>query len=303
MEPTFLDPQAVADAIDALRAQAIDEGDPDALVEAELLSALLLAWQDAQAQADDVTLEGEAEATPDDIGGFVARLGLLFGAGFFAQAFTRFVEVLRRGYADAATRTIREASGPLAGYVLGGPDERALAWLAEDSAFYIRSYADRRTVDRIRAAGDEILSAGLSRQRAGELFAERLEATYGQGQRYWTLLAANVTTRSREYGRIAGYVAAGVTEVYVSAVRDRRTSDVCKYLDGRRVSVADLVAQRDAVLAITEPRDIRTVAPWRTVDEVRALVQANGGEVPASVGVPPYHAHCRTRTTLRPPRR
>lgn len=298
---TPLDEQAVLDLIAALRAQAVEDSDPDLLVEAEVLAALLTAWQEAYT-ARPALPGGDDLATQTYVDAIVAEIGALFGIRFLARVFGRVSDVIRRGYVDAAQRVLIEA-GSSASMVLGGPDLRALAWLDEDTAWYIRNFHDRQTSRRIVEVGRQVMEQGLSRQRAGLLFQQEMGAAYGQGQAYWTLLAANVATRSREYGRIAGYVEAGITEVYVSAVRDERTSDVCEYLDTRPIQVSDMVARRDAVLAITDPLQIREVAPWRSFDEVKRLVLANDGDIPASVGPPPYHPHCRSRTVIKKPTR
>jgi hypothetical protein len=112
--------------------------------------------------------------------------------------------------------------------------------------------------------------------------------------------------RSRNFGKIGGFVDAGFSYVEVVAVMDERTSTICQGLNGRQIPVADCNAQRLKIMQSTSPTDIKELAPWPNVatltgesDPEKAIAVIQGMTTEqivqeAGVAIPPYHFHCRT---------
>jgi SPP1 gp7 family putative phage head morphogenesis protein len=125
--------------------------------------------------------------------------------------------------------------------------------------------------------------------------AEEFQKKFGKltdkGIDYFEGLAEHTTNRNRELGKITGFEKAGVLKYEIRAVMDDRTSEICIEMNGKIFEVSDGVAFRDKILGIEDPNDIKTVAPWRSTDEIKGL---SASELPPGMELPPYHWRCRT---------
>lgn len=177
-------------------------------------------------------------------------------------------------------------------------DSRAIDWLHQHHMYWVREHYDRMVQDDVVRVGERVIQEGLGRFDAGRVFREELGEKLGQSQAYWEGLSNHVVTRSREFARIEAYVKAGVEELQVAAVRDHRTSDVCTFLDGKIINVRKMVELRDSLMRARTPEDVKEIAPWMTLEEIKSRVKGNEITDPA-LASPPYHFNCRTRTVIR----
>ena len=294
-------------------------GEPSFVDEGELEAALLAEWHgalrplaaglasraDLDADADGAVSEAELEAFVEAYRS--AALAIFAGATapLVVAAVGAVYErsLLRARRAPAVRRWLeRRSSSPVVRLGVGfGPDDRALAWLRRHSVYWISAPGGPAEAPEIADAARRVLAEGLGADEAASALGEALGAGYKRGASYWRLVASAAVNRSRAFGRIAAFEEAGVEECQLATVADDRRSEVCAYLDGRRISVADLAAWRDRLLALGSPEAIRTAAPWRKLPEVQRLVEGNGGRVPPELGGPQYHGHCRTVLVALPP--
>lgn len=175
---------------------------------------------------------------------------------------------------------------------LNRTDRRAMRWLKEHHMYWIETHYDRMTRARIANVGRDVIEEGLGRFEAAQEFRKRMGPEFQKSQSYWELLSNHVTTRSRSFSRAEGFVKAGITEVMIDAVNDRRTSCICEWLDGMVLPVSAVTGQRDELMEAEDPEMVRTVSPWLTCEEITGL----GPEELVARGVisPPYHANCRS---------
>lgn len=191
-----------------------------------------------------------------------------------------------------------------------------LSWLQDHHMYWIGNHYDQAVQDRIVRAGTRVLEQGLGRLEAGDLFREEFQAEFAKSQAYWEGLANHVTTRSREFARLDGYLQEGTERYQISIVNDDRTSDICLALDGTIIEVSAAIEQRDRIIAASDPEEVKEIAPWRKVEEVidnaddipsgtgrkdfflSGNAQVKDAAKLASLGVlsPPFHFNCRTRT-------
>ena len=211
-------------------------------------------------------------------------------------------------------RMVEEVSGPVsqgveAAFTVGGEDISAQAvvstsvkdrqlknFLSDNATFWVGNHYDQQVQSRIQEAADNVLSTTegtLGRREAGQKFAEAFRGQFQKSDSYWRLLANDVTTKSRELGRVQGMVKAGIEQYRIDAILDRRTSDICRYLDGKVFDVADAVEQRDRLLQSEDPEAIKEMSPWLQAEQV---VEMSVEEL-SSQGVllPPFHGNCRSR--------
>ena len=111
-------------------------------------------------------------------------------------------------------------------------------------------------------------------------------------------IAANLSTsRLVSYGFLAEAKARGIVEYQLQAVLDKRTSKVCRHLNGRTFKVETSFAYLDRVLQITDPEELKVMAPFvkSTKASINELENMSDAELQArGIMVPPFHPNCRT---------
>ncbi|MCD6654479.1 MAG: hypothetical protein LT067_06935 [Sulfurovum sp.] len=79
---------------------------------------------------------------------------------------------------------------------------------------------------------------------------------------------------------------AGVEEVKVVAVIDKKTSAVCRSMHGRIIPIKSVKDQADAITAATDIEEKKKASRWQS--------KPIFGKLPSDVALPPYHFRCRT---------
>ena len=122
-----------------------------------------------------------------------------------------------------------------------------------------------------------------------EVFATNPEA-------YFEVLANNASVMAQNSGRLIGMEDAGVKQYRVIAVRDERTSEICKNMDGRIISVEAGMGMLNSVLGLTGPQALKEMFPWdSSLSNLGPNTLENNNKLAANgLGFPPYHGNCRT---------
>lgn len=189
-------------------------------------------------------------------------------------------------------------------------DEQAIDALHDHNLYWVRNHYDNNLFADVEEIGEDILRQGLSRKEGGNLFFEKLGERYQQHSiRYWEGYSNHLTTRSREIGKVSAYEKAGTLTIEIRAVRDHRTSEICRGLHGKTYTVDRAITQRDRLINAQHPEDVKQIAPWYRAREVesdifeiridgewRNLTAMDGNDLPAGIALPPFHFDCRTDT-------
>jgi hypothetical protein len=242
-------------------------------------------------------------------------------------------------YMNRAAAQAREFSKktflPKIGSGITGADKQAMGFLSKQPGFFLRDQLGR--VDAgLTKRGVGIVQAGmrdgLGYREIGAQLREQLPNLWGKyGANYANVVANNGVQRSRAFAEVSSYVEGGIEYAELVSVLDQRTTDICRYLDGQIISVGNIVEILNQTLEITNPEEIKQVAPWVSTRRdptsgQSQLVTRNGvvladiirsgrgnlddrgqyaarkmGDqlaVDASIGPPPYHGYCRT--TMNP---
>lgn len=180
-------------------------------------------------------------------------------------------------------------------------DKKALHWLFEKDVkqFWIGESYTELLNETLNKAAAEVMKAGLGRDEAGKLFQSTLGTEFEKTSSYWELLSNHVVTRAREFGRTSSYEKAGIEYIKIVAVMDARTSSICRHLNGRIIPVSRAIEQRDNLLKATSVDEVKQIAPWYTPKEVdQKIKEVSTKDLPAGVGLPPYHGNCRSTTVI-----
>ncbi|NBC19342.1 MAG: hypothetical protein GVY18_18710 [Bacteroidetes bacterium] len=282
------------------RIDALLEGDALERLRVELKDLLLTTWdaRTRQALTDAVRrLEsaGGALLAAEDVEEALAPLARQLGARFGAEVTPGLLATIEGSYELAQLGVYDQVPAITARPSFNLVDEKAIRWLHEYEGYFVRNHYDRLLQEDVQRIGSRVLREGLTRREAGQAFRRELGQRLGQSQSYWEGFADSALTRAQEFGRVEAYQKAGVTAARIVAVRDDRTSDICNFLHGKTVPVEVMAAQRDDLLATSDPEAVKGVAPWLTVDEARRAVDGDTVTDPR-LATPPYHFNCRTRS-------
>lgn len=195
-----------------------------------------------------------------------------------------------------------------AGYAFDLIDERAIRVLSKHSVFWVGDFYDKQLGKTVAKLGAQIIKDGVSTAEAGAQFKALFTGKVPKGLKplfgktfpkrtasYWKGLANNTVTRGREMGHVGGYVEGGIKEIEIVAIIDDLTSPICLDMNGRRFEIERVVQLRDDLIASEDPEKVKQVAPWRSVDDIAGLSDA---DLPAGMEFPPYHFNCRTRSAV-----
>ncbi len=145
-------------------------------------------------------------------------------------------------------------------------DEKIIQAAAESQGNYITDRYKNR-VASIEKRAHEIVSKGLERglgrtDIGAELRSALLSPALRQSEAYWETLASIHIGRARSLGQIGGFEDAGIEEYEWESVLDEVTTDTCRFLNGKRFSVAKARAGFEAVEKSDDPKGIEKIQPW-----------------------------------------
>ena len=175
-------------------------------------------------------------------------------------------------------------------------DRRAVRWLHEHHMYWSLNHYDSHVTERIKRLADTVIKNGLSRENAGKFFKNTIGEELKRSDSYWELTADAITTRSRSFGSIEALVKAGATAYEWDSVIDHRTSDICRYLDGKVFRVEAAVGVRDAMIGAETPEEAKEIMPWEKPENI---VDKSTSELERlGVVLPPAHGRCRARIVI-----
>lgn len=247
------------------------------------------------------------------------------------DAVDRIVEAYRsemgNRFPDAVYKDLADAmkKGWQAGHYPASTDwshrpapKQAIEWFAKANHFDIgKTFAGY--ADEIREAAIESLKTGdrkqalkdLEKRIPGVLHDERKRRQLGD-------IFRNLHNRAYTFGRVKSMESAGITRVEIVAVMDRRTSPICRVMNGKSFSIKTASRFIDDWLGTEYDEGFwgRFRQPnWEpTAEEVREagsrndalekkiapLRKLSGDELVKMLGIPipPYHFRCRTTAVM-----
>ena len=146
---------------------------------------------------------------------------------------------------------------------------------------------------KIVEAVSPAFTEGWTRLKLIEKLKEAFAGEIRRSDSYWSGLANNAVTRSRNFGLTEAASQAGFQRGTIVAFIDDRTSDQCRWLNGKHVLVSDMRQLRDSIITAPNPEAVKELASWLSLAELKERVGLDG-RLPVSHSLPPYHFHCRT---------
>ena len=148
---------------------------------------------------------------------------------------------------------------------------------------------------------DVILDKGLTNEEAALKLQRELEGALGtkeaaqvvpthystNPQAYFSIVTNNAALQANSVGRMIAMSDAEVEKYRIVAIIDKRTSNICRKLDGKEFEVKKAMSAVEKFLDVENLNDLQNLMPFNNKDEVPKW--ANEG-----LGFPPFHMKCRT---------
>lgn len=103
-------------------------------------------------------------------------------------------------------------------------------------------------------------------------------------------------SRMAQYGFVAEASSRGITHYVVNEQLDSRICPVCRRMNGKRFEVAPALAKLDTQIRITDPTDLKILAPFpkQSKQGIKDLTEMTPEQMRAKGwDTPPYHPRCR----------
>ncbi len=244
---------------------------------------------------DDVLatiVNGDGDLTQAEILEALNAIEQQMGVRFGASTGTKIAKILGGAY-NLGRQTF--VSKPVFNLI----DVKAKAFLTDHNTFWIGKHYGESVGPRIaKSVRETVIEQGLGRAEAAKVLAETFGDEFsGKSDSYWGVVAANATTKARNFGAVESFVQGGFEEIEILAMMDERTTDICRYMNGKVFKTEWAVGQRDKMMAASTPDLAKLASRWVTYAEIvgrtpEQLYQ-NG------ICLPPYHARCRTTVVVR----
>jgi hypothetical protein len=197
---------------------------------------------------------------------------------------------------------ISKAEGLGASIDFSQRDKQAVEALSKISVHTAGSYFPDQLADKVSEVVDDvILVRGLPVADAAVVLEAEVAGSLGVAakaaiptrfhtnpQAYFSILAQNASVMASSTGRMIAMKDSGVEKYQIYAVIDKRTTNICRRLDGKVFAVDKGMSAVDDLIDSSTKGDIKGLMPFSKDDSVPKW--ANSGQ-----GFPPYHHKCRTQ--------
>ncbi len=113
---------------------------------------------------------------------------------------------------------------------------------------------------------------------------------------YWNVVANAASSRAYHTGVLRAGQLIGKTTFTFVAVRDERTSEICRLMHGKVFTVDQGLDLMQRVAAAEDPEEVKAITPWLRINDVRDLSASELAQ--AGIMIPPLHGNCRSTIEL-----
>ncbi len=181
-------------------------------------------------------------------------------------------------------------------------DQTAIDWFVKNDKFFFSKQYSHYMEDLKEVVVNELKGVEKAYSKA---VVDRMKEKMGDAfehptvKNYYDLVVRNAVNRSRNYARAYKFQRAGIAEMEVVAVIDRKTSAICREMNGRRISTETAVEYVNQTME--SPLDELTEKfAWSTPKDVLGFRGKSTVEILEKLNckLPPYHGRCRTTTVM-----
>ncbi len=176
------------------------------------------------------------------------------------------IETAAREVMDSTRSDVRRRHGLVIGADFNAVDRRAVAYVTRANCLFVHDEYGRRLDTfgkKVREAVARGLEQGLGRSEIADDLSQAAEAALVQSSTsYWEVVAASFVGESRSFSQVSAFAEAGIAKYVFSAVLDQHTTNVCRFMDGKVLQVADALGILNRLEASDDPATLKTLRPW-----------------------------------------
>ena len=143
-------------------------------------------------------------------------------------------------------------------------DERVAKFAGSSQGNYVTDNL-RRRVDAASDKAREIVSHGVELGLGRDEITTRLVERMGTVVRppfYWEVIASSYAGRARTFSHVFSFHEAGIEFYKWESVLDERTTEVCRFMHGKRFPVGNALQQFEKLEKTQDPEEIKVMTPW-----------------------------------------
>lgn len=143
-------------------------------------------------------------------------------------------------------------------------DQRVIEHASKSQGHFVRDEFGRRSEifsARARQIVADHLEQGYGRADIAQALQDKL-GPMGRNEGYWNIVASILSCRARAAAQVSSFSEAGIAAFLWDSIMDEATSVQCRFLHGKRFTVARALEVFTAIESSEDPEDIRTLNPF-----------------------------------------
>lgn len=143
-------------------------------------------------------------------------------------------------------------------------DRRMAEHLRSSNGLYVTDHYKNVSVqwsDAARKIVERGRDQGLGRDEIARDLSKWIQVR-GGNQAYFNVVASAFIARSESWSTLRSFQQAGIRVAKCFSVLDEKTTEWCRYIDGKLIPVDGSLGLMERIEKLSDPRDIRFTAPW-----------------------------------------
>ncbi|AXH14360.1 hypothetical protein AMYT_0767 [Malaciobacter mytili LMG 24559] len=186
---------------------------------------------------------------------------------------------------DDIYKKLSVVNGPSTKFEFDEIDLKAIK-VMRDSFYWSADKYNIETQNILKDTISDTFKGEITRAEVSSVLKEKFDGVINKSESYFELVADSNISQAQAISRVNQGLKYGVKHFKVSAKIDNKTSDFCRWLNGKIITANHLKTQIDKLLSSSSIDDKKQAAPWQN--------KPIYGKLPPNVGLAPYHGHCRT---------
>lgn len=154
------------------------------------------------------------------------------------------------------------------------------------SFYWTSDSYNSNTQELLKDTIEKAFKGDVTRADLSTILKDEFSEILNKDESYFKLVADNIISQSQSISRVNQALKYDVKYFKADAKIDSKTSDFCRWVNGRIISAAHLKKQIDSLLAAQSIEDKKQAVKW--------VNKPIFGKLPLNIGLAPYHPFCRT---------
>jgi hypothetical protein len=157
----------------------------------------------------------------------------------------------------------------------------------ERQYYWIQRDASERAREKLKAIVESAFREGKTYEEVGAALRSEFGSMIDLTEAQFKTIGFTLARQNENVARAMRYIRQKVPYVRIIADMDSRTTPICRSLNGRIVPMAHIAAQLKAIISA---ESVSQAIAARDMSITTPIY----GDLPANIGLPPYHFNCRT---------